>query len=562
MVLTVNITCTLLYCIYITSGIFNLTNGTVQKVTSPLGIKMLTNLYSVFLKLQIPLCLFLLLGCVNNSEAQVPKQYTCLIDGSFIQDAAECANTTVRLHKKECPFFIGEDWPVTECFDMYVPENHSTLSSRTITFPIVLFRADEKDKSTPLLHMGGGGPGGPMYMSSDDSWKDTWYYYQDMSLEHGADLYVMDPRGLGNPYLVCKDFIDTVISSIRLNTDPEIQFEQDLNVYQKCKKSFVEQGYDLSAYNSLSVAKDVELFRKSIGVEKLNLYGVSYGSRYALTYARDFPDATNALVLDGAVFNDVRYSEKGSADLVAALKNVFQFCKDDRYCNKRHQNLEQRFWKIYEDLEKEPLKLKVTDERTYEPVEMLINGSRFLSIVFQELYDPDFGYALPGLIASVEKRNVDRLAPYARNYFEFLVDDEYADISSDIHFCYEEYPFINFDMAIKDINEFSQSEIYREHALQSLEFVKRSCKFWDILPGPQEEGEKIIIDKPVLFLHGGLDPVLPIDDIKSRLAEFKNSEFLEFEDLAHDIAGNSWCATEAAGEFFYGSFDQKEYDDC
>ena len=248
--------------------------------------------------------------------------------------------------------------------------------------------------------------------------------------------------------------------------------------------------------------------------------------------------------------------------MFAALENVFQLCKDDRYCNKHQQNLEQRFWEIYGDLEKEPLKLKVTGKRTYEPVEMLINGSRFLNIVPQVLYDSDFRYDLPGLIASVEKRNVDKLTPYARNYFEYLVDDEYADISFEIHFCYKEYPFINFDMTIKNINEYSQSEKYRENAMQSLEFVKRSCKFWDIQSGPQDEGEKIVINMPVLFLHGGIDPVLPIDDIKSRLAEFKNSAFLEFEDLAHDILGYSWCATDAAGEFLYGSFDQKEYDDC
>jgi hypothetical protein len=74
---------------------------------------------------------------------------------------------------------------------------------------------------------------------------------------------------------------------------------------------------------------------------------------------------------------------------MAALENAFQLCKDDCYCNKHQQNLEQRFWKIYEDLEKEPSRLKVTGKRTYEPVEMLINGSRFLNIVSQELYDSD-----------------------------------------------------------------------------------------------------------------------------------------------------------------------------
>ena len=50
--------------------------------------------------------------------------------------------------------------------------------------------------------------------------------------------------------------------------------------------------------NTPETAKDLENLRVALGVDKLTLFGVSYGAQVAAEYARRFPDATAAVVLD------------------------------------------------------------------------------------------------------------------------------------------------------------------------------------------------------------------------------------------------------------------------
>jgi pimeloyl-ACP methyl ester carboxylesterase len=48
-------------------------------------------------------------------------------------------------------------------------------------------------------------------------------------------------------------------------------------------------GADLTGYNSVEAAADVEALRLALGVEQWNLLGGSYGTRWALTLEGDAP---------------------------------------------------------------------------------------------------------------------------------------------------------------------------------------------------------------------------------------------------------------------------------
>ena len=114
-----------------------------------------------------------------------------------------------------------------------------------------------------------------------------------------------------------------------------------MEVQRNCKERLDEWDRDLSQYNSRVVARDVELLRHALKIEKWILYGVSYGTRYALTIARDFPDSVEAMILNGAIFPNLRY-ETSSAEIVAlAFDKVFSWCGSSGVCNP--QSLRKRF---------------------------------------------------------------------------------------------------------------------------------------------------------------------------------------------------------------------------
>ncbi len=54
-------------------------------------------------------------------------------------------------------------------------------------------------------------------------------------------------------------------------------------------------------YNTAETAHDVENLRVALGVDKLTLFGASYGTKVAGEYARRYPDRTAAMVLDSPV---------------------------------------------------------------------------------------------------------------------------------------------------------------------------------------------------------------------------------------------------------------------
>lgn len=65
----------------------------------------------------------------------------------------------------------------------------------------------------------------------------------------------------------------------------------------------LEQYLDPSFYSSENVARDAEQVRKFLKIDKLTVYGISYGTVPATIFAHLFPDSTRALILEGTVFS-------------------------------------------------------------------------------------------------------------------------------------------------------------------------------------------------------------------------------------------------------------------
>lgn len=60
-----------------------------------------------------------------------------------------------------------------------------------------------------------------------------------------------------------------------------------------------EDGYDLSVITTWHFVSDIETLRKSLGIEKWQVFGGSWGSTLALAYAQTHPDRVSELVLRG-----------------------------------------------------------------------------------------------------------------------------------------------------------------------------------------------------------------------------------------------------------------------
>ena len=79
--------------------------------------------------------------------------------------------------------------------------------------------------------------------------------------------------------------------------------------------------------------QDADAVRRATGRRRrVNLVGGSYGTRAALDYMRQFPQAVRRAVIDGVAPPDMVLPAAFSTDNQAALDAVFTACEADQAC--------------------------------------------------------------------------------------------------------------------------------------------------------------------------------------------------------------------------------------
>ncbi len=461
------------------------------------------------------------------------------------------ATAASALQAVDCWFDQRQGWPDLECYWMRVPENHADADSRLISFPLVIFRARQPDESAnPVLHLGAGGPGAANHLDRQHSIQDILDAYDALSLDIGRDLYVIDPRGAGlaKPLLTCDRYVEQELKRLTRNLSLVEAWRSSDDDYTYCVESFKQQGIDFNRYNSVSVTQDIEALRKAAAVDQWVLIGVSYAAVYAQFSARYFPATVEALVLDSPVFPAIKKHHNYLQRVLAPYEMLFKFCGDEDGCanDQESEQLQASFWQLHAYLNDNPLPMRVVNPYTQASIPVVLNGERFLSAVAEGIYGDEIFTELKQIMQDLRAGNTRSIYPYVKSLLAYLLDQSYGDVSSDAHFCYEDKPFIDYDLIRQLVDELPAGYI-RDTAKLSIDWPDQ-CERMGIKAGSPELVQAVSIATPTLFLQGTLDAVTPLTDVELQIAHFHNSELLTY-DLSHDILGSSSCAEKMAGYF-------------
>jgi pimeloyl-ACP methyl ester carboxylesterase len=166
--------------------------------------------------------------------------------------------------------------PLARCFTVTVPLDRSATVPGQIRLRAARIR-DRRATRPPLIALTGGpGQGGVAFAET--------YYFILPSL--GRDLVVLDQRGTGASGLLrCTTFERRVATTLASPAGA-------------CGRSL---GARRPFYTSADSADDLEALRVALGAPRIALYGVSYGTRVALEYARRYPQRIERLILDSPV---------------------------------------------------------------------------------------------------------------------------------------------------------------------------------------------------------------------------------------------------------------------
>ena len=219
------------------------------------------------------------------------------------------------------------------CVTLTVPLDHFHPDGSTIEVVFGVLPATGERKGMFVTATGGPGTAG---LLSADSYTGAF----DPSIPEHFDIVFFDQRGVDQSGgLQCIHAAAKFYLSDWNATTPAGEAVLSKSANSFAGECAAEMGHaDWLPYLGTDQAvEDLEAFREAMGVDKFWLYGESYGTQYAQTYAAAHPDRLAGLILDGTV--DLTLSGTDFLDGQArafndVLQQTLAACNEDEACAK------------------------------------------------------------------------------------------------------------------------------------------------------------------------------------------------------------------------------------
>ncbi len=267
---------------------------------------------------------------------------------------------------------------------------------------------------------------------------------------------------------------------------------------------YVKQPSALGLFTTTLAMQDLDAVRQALGAERIDLVGASYGTRAALEYQRQFPQAVRRSVLDGVAPPDMVLPASAGPDAQAVLDALFAACTAEPACAREWPALHQSWETLLASL---PRSVTVADPLTGIDQNVTLTRDLVLGAVRSPLYVPALAAALPAAINAAAQGRFGALAALG----SALSARGAPGLFTGMHFsvvCAEDAPRLDRvgEAAARDFGT-GLAPLYRQ-----------ACAEWPRAAVPEAFYRIGTAATPVLLLAGGLDPATPPRHAK-RVAE-------------------------------------------
>ena len=409
-------------------------------------------------------------------------------------------------------------------------ENRETRQGRTIDLRIVVLPALGNDAQPDPVFFLAGGPG----QGAAQLARGIREFFRRLQTER--DIVLVDQRGTGKSApLNCPNNTDSL----------NLINESDDAALARLKTCMAGFDADLRMYTTSIAMDDLDEVRAHLGYDHINLYGGSYGTRAALVYLRQHEPHVRAVVLDGVAPTDMRLPLFFARDAQRALDRLFADCEADQTCRTLYPDLAARTRRLFERLDKAPVRVRLTHPRTGESGEVTINTAFVGNVVFGALYAPMMSSLVPELLKRAEADDYQGLLALA------LLNEPAGDnmaIGMQLSvICAEDYPRIT----PADQARASEGTVFGAELLTAR---MKACEFWPKGTVAPAYYEPIRSEVPVLLLSGDLDPVTPPTWAEKVRPHLPNSRHYIVPGTGHGVL-TTGCGTRLVRDFIERPLD-------
>ena len=279
------------------------------------------------------------------------------------------------------------------CYDAYLPRLWRLPGDGFVVIHVAVVPGGNDAPGDPVLYL----HGGPAVPALAGFLPTVGHGFQQMYGDR--DVIVFDQRGAGQsgPRLGCprdQSYHDSLTDDL-----DESSIEWLARQTQPCLAELDPE--DLAAFTTAELASDAADIVRMLGYRSVNLFGSSFGSRIALTYAAQAdPGAVRSVVLEGPYPPNVDGVARRGEAAVAGLRALFAACRKSFSCNTAYPDLETRLIGTVSRLDAAPVTL---------PGGEVVNGRRFTEVLYRSAYSGSGLRRIPRLIADTGDGDLDVL---------------------------------------------------------------------------------------------------------------------------------------------------------
>lgn len=392
-----------------------------------------------------------------------------------------------------------------------VPEDRRIPGSRRIRLGYVRFASTSANPGPPIVYLAGG-PGGSGVRTAMGNRFPIF-----MALRAVADVIAFDQRGTGLSAHIPERPASPAPWPALTHREMTDWYRDEM---QKAWVDWTRAGVAMTGYNTEQNADDINDLRRHLGVETVDLWGISYGTHLALSVLKRHPDLIGRVALASLEGQD--QTVKRPAHIDAFLDRVDRLLGEDPVARAAVPNLPALMRRVHARYEAEPA--TVTIPGATGPADLKIGGFGVQLMASAMVANPPTLSMLPRIYLALDAGKTDVLSslfPPPDRYFSISGMPEATDLASGI----SPGRLALIDKEAKTAVLGDAFNMPMPHLLGAIPGVDLGEDF----------RSAIRIETPALLVAGSLDGRTPLEEQAEVIDQFQRKTQVVVENAGHNV---------------------------
>lgn len=418
-----------------------------------------------------------------------------------------------------------------QCATLAVPENPAAPAGRKIDLKIAWLES-KNDGATDLepVFFIAGGPG----QSATDVASIVEIALAETRKQR--DVFLVDQRGTGGSHpLEC---LGPDGKPLALPEEDVADAAKVVADYAARCAAALKPTTDTRFYTTTEAIGDLDAVRAALEAPRIDLVGVSYGTRVAQQYAKRYPQHVRALVIDGVAPNDLVVGGEFATTFEDAIKLQAAQCRQELACAKRfptdtHEQLRNVLTRLHEA----PVEVDYRHPGTGEIAHGKVTADTVVGLAFAFSYAPQTASLLPLVLDEASKGRYEPLMSLAQ-----LANRQMGGQMNRLM----QWSVI----CAEDAGRYQPSDAAASTLLgpEVAQMFFAACPVWASGTAPAGFTAPLTGNVPVLLLSGELDPVTPPRYAERVLARLPNGKHVIAPGQGHSVMALG-CVPKLIGQF-------------